>query len=119
MTGNCRPEAQRLVGSAEGAEEATSNPERGEGGCHPARRPELSVGTGGSGGNNTATDLEKAVKVAQWARDNGMKDFPDAISSGGFDLSPGLGINPQSSTVKAAESACQSLMPGGSSSSGS
>ncbi len=78
MTGNCRPEAEQLVASAEGAEEATSNPERGEGGCHPARRLELSVGTGGNGCNNTATNLEKAVKFAECMRDNGGKDFPDS-----------------------------------------
>ena len=81
MTGNCRPEAEQLVASAEGAEEATSNPERGEGGCHPARRFELSVGTAGSGGN-TVTDLEKAVKFAQCAHDNGVKGFPDPTSDG-------------------------------------
>ncbi len=81
MTGNCRPESEQLVASAEGAEEAMSNPERGEGGCGPARRFEPSLGTGGSG-DNTATDLETAVKFAQWARDNGMKDFPDPTSDG-------------------------------------
>ena len=80
MTGNCRPESEQLVASAQGAEEATSTPERGEGGCHPARRLELSVGTGGSRGDNTATDLEKAVKFAPCARDHGMKDFPDPTS---------------------------------------
>jgi hypothetical protein len=54
MTGNCRPEAEQLVASAEGEGEATSN----KAGCHQARRLELSVGIGGSGGNNTAADLE-------------------------------------------------------------
>jgi hypothetical protein len=77
VTGNCRPEAEQLVCSAEGA---TSNPERGEGGCPPARRLKLSVGTGSSGGNNTATNLEKAVKFAQCMRDNGRKDLPDPTS---------------------------------------
>jgi hypothetical protein len=77
VTGNCRPEAEQLVSSADGAEEATSNPGWGEGGGHPARRLELPVGSGGSGGNNTATNLEKALLFAQCARDNGKKDFPD------------------------------------------
>ena len=78
MTGICRPEAEQLVASAEGVDEAISNPERGEGGCHPARRLELSVGTGGEGCINTATNLENAVKFAEWMRDNGGKDFPDS-----------------------------------------
>ncbi len=80
MTANGRPVSEQLVASAEGAEEATSTPERDEGDRHPARRLDLSVGTGGSRGDNTATDLEKAVKFAQSARDNGMKDFPDPTS---------------------------------------
>ena len=81
MTGNCTPK-EHLVAPADGAEKATSKPERGEGGYHPARRLELSAGTGGSGGNKTPTDLEKAVKFARCARDNGMKDFPDPTSDG-------------------------------------
>jgi hypothetical protein len=80
MTGNCRPESEQLVTTAEGAKEATSTPERDDGGCHPARGLELSVGTGGSRGTNTTTDLDKAVKFAPGARDNGMTDFPDPAS---------------------------------------
>ena len=34
MTGNCRPESEPLVASAQGAEDATSTTERCEGGCH-------------------------------------------------------------------------------------
>ena len=34
MTGNCGPESEQLVASAQGAEHATSTTERGEGGCH-------------------------------------------------------------------------------------
>ena len=64
MTGNCRPECEQLAGSAECAEELTPNPGRGGGGCHPGRRLELSGGTGGSWGNITGTNLEKAVKFA-------------------------------------------------------
>ena len=82
MTSNGRPEAEHLVVSAEGAEEATSLPDRGERGYHPARRFELSIGTGRSAGNNTPTDLEKAVKFALFAGDSGMKDPPDLTSDG-------------------------------------
>jgi hypothetical protein len=79
VTDICKPEAEQLIASAQGAEATTFNPERGEGDCQPARRLELSVGTGR---NNTAVDLEKAAKFAQRARDNGMKDCSDSISNG-------------------------------------
>ena len=81
MTANGRPESEQLVASAEGAEKATSTPERDEGDRQPARGLELSVGTGGSRGNNTATDHEKAVKFAPCARHSGMKDVPDPTST--------------------------------------
>jgi hypothetical protein len=81
VTGKTRPEAAQLAASAEGAEKATSNPKRGEGGCHPTRRPELSVGTRG-GGDRTATELDEAVKFTQCVRANGMKGFRDPTSHG-------------------------------------
>jgi hypothetical protein len=56
MTANCRPESEQLAASAESAQEATSIPEREEGGCLSARRLELSVGIGGRRGDNAATD---------------------------------------------------------------
>ena len=58
------------------------NPERGERGCHPPRRLEVSVDTGGSRGINAATDLERRVKFGPCTRDNGVKDFPDSSSNG-------------------------------------
>ncbi len=82
MTSNARPESEQLVVSAEDVEEATSTPERSEGGCHPPRRLKLSVGTRGSRGNNTATDLEKAVTFAPSARDKSRTNFPDPRSNG-------------------------------------
>lgn len=80
MIGNCRPESEQLAAPAEGAGEAASTPERDEGGCRPASGLELPVGAGGSRGNNTPTDLEKAVRCAPGAGDNGMTDFPDPTS---------------------------------------
>jgi hypothetical protein len=74
VTGNCRPESEQLVASAEGA---TSNPERGEGGCHPARMLKLSVGNGGNDGNNTATSPGRAVRFAACLGNKGGKDFRD------------------------------------------
>jgi len=64
-----------------GAEATTSNPTRGAGGCDPGRRLKLTVG---NGSNNTATNLEKAVRAApcmrnfaQCMRNRAGKDFPD------------------------------------------
>jgi hypothetical protein len=61
VTRNRRPEAEQLVVSANRAQEATSNWEQGGYSCHPARRLELSAGTGS---------------------DDGVKDFPDATADG-------------------------------------
>ena len=104
----------QLLTSVEGEEEATSNPKWGEGGATAEER--VSVGTGERGINTTA-DPEKAVKPAQWGRDNDLRDFPDPTLSGSFDSSPSLETNLQSPTVRAAESACRSPMLGASCSS--
>jgi hypothetical protein len=77
VTGNRRPEAEQLVASANGAQDATSHLERGGDSCRPARRLELSAGTGSSDANNMATNREEPVHFAQCMRDNGVKDFPD------------------------------------------
>ncbi len=78
MTFNGRPESERFLACADGAQKATSTPERDEGGRHPARRLEPPIGTGGSRANNTtANDLEQAVRFAPRARDNGIEDLPD------------------------------------------
>ncbi len=42
------------------------------------------VGTGGSGGNNAATNYEQAVQFAQCMRNNGVSEFPDPNASGRF-----------------------------------
>jgi hypothetical protein len=82
MTGNGRPEVEQIVAPAQGGEEATSNPGRGDGGWHPARRCELSVGTGGNDGGTTAIDLERAVKFGWCADDCSFGDFPDPTPDG-------------------------------------
>jgi hypothetical protein len=77
VTGDCRPEAEQFVASAEGAGEATSNPEQGEVACHPTRRLDLFIGIGGNGRNSTATNLEMAVNFSPCMRNQGGRDFPD------------------------------------------
>jgi hypothetical protein len=42
------------------------------------------TGTGSSGGNNTATTHEQAVKFAECMRENGVSEFPDPNASGEF-----------------------------------
>jgi len=89
MTNNCRTETEQLTASAEGEEEATPNPERGEGDCRPARRFELSVGTGGIDGGNSTIDLGEAVKFGRCVSDCSIGDFPDPTPDGPFvDASP-------------------------------
>jgi hypothetical protein len=52
------------------------------------------------------------LKYAECMRSHGVTNFPDPSSSGGFDIGPGIKAN--SSTYKAADSACQSLRTSGS-----
>ena len=82
MTANRRPEAEQLVASTNAAQEATSYVERGGDSCHPARRLELSAGTGSSDANKLATNLDEAVQFAQCVRDDGVKEFPDPTADG-------------------------------------
>ena len=73
MTGDCSPDAQKLVAFADRAEEARSNPERGEGGYHPASSIELSAGTVSS----TAISPQTSVQRAGCVCDTSVKDFAD------------------------------------------
>jgi hypothetical protein len=79
MTGNWRPEDEELAACAECREAAMFKPERDEGAFHRTRRLELSVGRAA---NNTATTVEKAVKIAHCAHYKGAKDFPNPIPRG-------------------------------------
>jgi hypothetical protein len=54
------------------------------------------------------------LKAAACIRSHGIPDFPDPTFSGnGVHLPKTAGINPHSPQVRAAEEACQSLIPGG------
>jgi hypothetical protein len=79
MTGNCTKDAGHLVASTVGAEEATANSQRGEGGRNPACRLKVSFGTADT---CTAPNREKAVKVAACVRDGGRTDLPDSGPGG-------------------------------------
>jgi hypothetical protein len=82
VTGNRRPQAEQLLASAKGAQEAPSHLEQGGDSCHLARRLERSAGTGSSDANNTSTNLEEAVQFAQCMRDDRVKDCPDPTTDG-------------------------------------
>lgn len=74
------------------------------------------TGTGGSGGNNTAANLAKAVKFAQCMRANGVSQFPDPDASGALTIDGvinGSSLDPNSATFQQAISACKGLEPAG------
>ena len=55
-----------------------------------------------------------ALRLARCMRAHGIKDFPDPNGRGGIAIkvSPGSDLDPNNPQVKAANSACQHLMPG-------
>jgi hypothetical protein len=70
-----------------------------------------------NGGKANPADQAKAqaqmLKFSACMRAHGLPDFPDPkISGGGIQLSIGKGLNPNSPVFKAAQKACQSVMPG-------
>ena len=74
------------------------------------------TGTGIGGGNNTATNHEKAVKFAACMRANGVSEFPDPGASGNFTIDGivnGSSLDPSTPAFKQAISACKDLEPTG------
>jgi hypothetical protein len=70
-----------------------------------------------NGGKANPADQAKAqaqmLKFSACMRAHGLPDFPDPkISGGGIQLSIGKGLDPNSPVFKAAQKACQSVMPG-------
>lgn len=70
---------------------------------------------GGSGDNNSAANVEEAVKFADCMRDNGVSDFPDPDASGQFayGIKAGSSLDPSTAAWKRAISACNNLEPPG------
>jgi hypothetical protein len=58
--------------------------------------------------------MAAALRMSQCMRAHGIKDFPDPNSQGGIGVkvSPGSDLNPNNPQFKAANAACQHLMPG-------
>jgi hypothetical protein len=61
--------------------------------------------------DNSAQLLHDELRFARCMRANGVPDFPDPSSSGGFELPAGAGNSPE--TLQAAQARCRKLLPGG------
>lgn len=76
----------------------------------------LPGGGPGEGSNRPISPQEQSqyLKAAACIRLHGVPNFPDpTFSGGGVHLPKTAGIDPHSPQVRAAEEACQSLIPGG------
>jgi hypothetical protein len=74
------------------------------------------TGAGSSSINNTATNLEQAVKFSQCMRANGVSGFPDPDASGQLTIDGvvnGSSLNPNTPAFQQALSACKDLEPPG------
>jgi hypothetical protein len=73
------------------------------------------TGSGSTGGGNTATNVEKAVKFAECMRDNGVSEFPDPNASGDFayGIKAGSSLDPSTAAWQQAIGACKDLEPPG------
>jgi len=69
------------------------------------------AGLGKSGPGSA--EQEAQLKYVTCMRKNGVPNFPDPTSDGRILLQPGKGLDPNSSTFKAAQETCRKLLPGG------
>jgi hypothetical protein len=68
----------------------------------------------GSGSQISPREQSQYLEAAACIRSHGIPRFPDpTFSGGGVHLPHVAGVNPRSPQVRAAEEACQSLIPGG------
>jgi hypothetical protein len=65
---------------------------------------------GGAGASLKAAD---AAKFSSCMRSHGVPNFPDPGSGGGISVGPGSGIDPASPKFRAAQQACQNVLPNG------
>ncbi len=72
--------------------------------------------TRSSGGNENATDRDKAVRFSECMRDNGVSAFPDPDASGELTIDAianGSSLDPNTAAFESAISACKDLQPAG------
>jgi hypothetical protein len=73
-----------------------------------------SANTTASGAPSGLTQLQQqALAYAECMRANGVPRFPDPSGSGGFQFSPGSGVDPSSPAFQAAQAKCRKLLPAG------
>lgn len=74
-----------------------------------------SSGTSGAtgGGGNLTMQMKDGAKFAACMRSHGVPNFPDPGSGGSVTINQSLGIDPDSPKFKAAQAACQKLLPRG------
>jgi hypothetical protein len=90
-------------------------------GAGSSAAPSASAGSPGTGGQAnpgaSTSPFQEMLAYSACMRANGVTNFPDPVqnANGSFSLqlSPSLGINPNSTQYKAAQQACQHLMPSG------
>jgi predicted small lipoprotein YifL len=84
--------------------------------CGSSAPAETAAGSSGVGGNNTATNDQKAVKFAECMRSNGVSKFPDPDASGKLTIDAvanGSSLDTSSPAFKQAISACNAMEPAG------
>ena len=76
-----------------------------------AAGPSTSSSSGGGAGLTLKT--ADAAKFSSCMRSHGVPNFPDPSSGGGISIGPGSGIDPNSPKFRAAQQACQKVLPNG------
>ena len=71
------------------------------------------TGAGSAAPSSQAQVEEDALKYSQCMRANGVPNFPDPSSGGGFQFASGSGIDPSSPAYQSARAKCQKLLPAG------
>jgi hypothetical protein len=82
--------------------------------CGGSDSSDSSTATTGGGAPSSSASSNEAVKYSQCMREHGVTNFPDP-QNGRLTLRAGAGtdVDPNSSTFKSAQKACQSLAPSG------
>jgi hypothetical protein len=83
-------------------------------GC--SSEPAENGNAGSSGGDDNATNRDKAMKFAECMRDNGVSEFPDPDASGELTIDGvlnGSSLDPSTPAWKEAMRACKDLQPSG------
>ena len=76
-----------------------------------AAGPSTSSSSGGGAG--PALKIGNGRQFSACMRSHGLPNFPDPSSGGAISIGPGSGIDPNSAKFRAAQQACQKLLPNG------